>query len=162
MGDSSDEEASKIDAVEQSSQTKQPRCSDKEPVFCETFSIGGITDQEFDSVGVRQISAESAKLQKKPDVWGSLIALESDITTDDEVSSIKAAGTSQSRPSTRKHLVSQQVKGRTSRGHASGRSLKRISPVVLRRSTRKKVASIDDISVALTTPSTHLPSRPKL
>ena len=164
MGDSSDEETSKIDAVEHSSQTKQPRCSDKEAVFFETFSIGDKADQEFDSVGVRQISAKSAKLQK-PDVWESLIALESDITTEDDLSrgcSIKAAGTSQTKQSTRKTLVSQQVKRRTSRGHASGRGLKRISPVILRRSTRKKVASTDDVSVVLTIPSPHLPSSPKL
>lgn len=164
MGDSSDEETSKIDAVEHSSQTKQPRCSDKEPVFCETFSIGDTADQEFDSVGVSQISVESAKLQT-PDVWGSLIALKSDITTDDDVNeecSIKAAGTSQSKQSTRKSRVSQHVTGRTGRGHARGRGLKRISPVILRRSTRKKAASMDDISVVLTTPSTHLPSSHKL
>ena len=115
-------------------------------------------------MGVRQISAKSAKLQK-PDVWESLIALESDITTEDDLSrecSIKAAGTSQTKQSTRKTLVSQQVKRRTSRGHASGRGLKRISPVILRRSTRKKVASTDDVSVVLTIPSPHLPSSPKL
>lgn len=159
MADGSEEEISKLDVVERFSQTKKPRYSTKEPFG--TFSICDIPDQELDSVGVRQVAAESTKLPK-PDVWRSFdegIALDPDVTTDDDVSrgySIKATDTSQ------ESLVCHQVKRRTSRVHARERSLKRVSPVVLRRSTRKKVASNDDNSVTLITPSTHLPSSPKL
>ena len=159
MADDSDEEISKLDVVEQSSQTKKSRYSSKKPVG--TFSTCDLSDQELDSVGVRQVAAESTKLPE-PDVWRSFdegIALDPDVTTDDDVSrgcSIKATGTSQKSP------VCLQIKGRISRVHARERSLKRVSPVVLRRSTRKKVASNDDNSVTLITPSTHLPSSPKL
>lgn len=143
-----------MDVVERSSPTKKPRYSTREPVG--TFSTCDLSDQELDSVGVRQVAAESTKLPK-PDVWRSFdegIALDPDVTTEDDVSrgySIKATDTSQKSP------VCHQVKGRTSQVHARERSLKRVSPVVLRRSTRKKVASN---SVTLITPSTHLPSKP--
>ena len=162
--------------MDNAKQTEKPKRPEDESVLCETFSVGGPSgdsDMEIVGVGVRQVSAESAEQWSLMGTDGGLFFEDKtgEETTDlhtnytpDDVIQLRGDGSfdksmeCSARSSSRKGFISQQAKGKRIK-----LALKRISPMMLRSSTRKRrvVASDDDTPVMLTTP-TCTPTNVKL
>lgn len=158
--------------IDVAKQIEKPKHSKDVSVFCETFSVSGPSvdsNLELNGMGERQVSAEST------DQWGLMVSdaglffedksgeETTDLHTNYDVIQLRGDSSldkSADCSSSRKGFTSQQSKGKRIKDKVG---LKRLSPMILRSSTRKKrmTAGDDDALLMLTTP-TCTPTNVKL